>query len=188
MARLVFVTHPDVRVEPALAIPDWGLSAEGRRRAADFAGSPRLASVSAIWSSAEAKAHETALILARALDLPVKVDAQLGENDRSATGYLPPEEFERTAEAFFAAPEQSFRGWERAIDAQERIHAAVRRIVAGHGTGDLMVVSHGAVGTLLYCRLRGLAIDRRHDQPHQGHWWSAELPALVPRHGWRPVG
>jgi hypothetical protein len=43
------------------------------------------------------------------------------ENDRSATGFLPPDEFETVANRLFAEPLVSIRGWERAIDAQLRI-------------------------------------------------------------------
>ena len=111
----------------------------------------------------------------------------MGENDRSATGFLPPSEFEEVADAFFAAPELSVRGWERAVDAQTRIRKAVSRIVAGHGDGDLAIVSHGAVGTLLFCALAGRGIARSFDQPFQGHVWTARLPDLVPKTGWVPI-
>ena len=53
---------------------------------------------------------------------PIVIDG-LGENDRSSTGYLPKAEFEAVADAFFARPEESVRGWERAVDAQRRIVA-----------------------------------------------------------------
>ena len=70
------------------------------------------------------------------------------ENDRSATGYLPGPEFEATADRFFAEPQISVRGWERAIDAQARILGAVAETLARHPGGDLLLVGHGAVGTL----------------------------------------
>ena len=81
-------------------------------------------------------------------------------------------------------PERSVRGWERAIDAQARVERAVRTIVAGHGDGDLAIVAHGAVGTLLYCSLSGQPIRRSFDQPHQGHYWQATLPDLCVGVGW----
>ena len=37
---------------------------------------------------------------------------------------MPPEEFEYTADLFFAHPEESIRGWERASDAQRRVMVA----------------------------------------------------------------
>ena len=188
MPSLFFITHPEVIVDPECRIEDWGLSDAGRRRASHFVQSGFLSDVTAIWSSTELKAMETAGIFADHLELPVVTDPLLGENDRSATGFLPPTEFEAAADAFFAAPETSFRGWERALDAQNRIETATRRIVAQHHRGDLAIVSHGAVGTLLYCTLKNLPISRAHDQPSQGHYWVASFPKLVPIHCWKSLG
>jgi hypothetical protein len=118
---LFFVTHPEVVVEPARPIPQWHLSATGMARMRAFASAPMLSDVSAIWSSTETKAVEAAGLLGAARELSVRTCAALGENDRSATGFLPPAEFEQVADAFFAEPERSVRGWERAIDAQARV-------------------------------------------------------------------
>ncbi|MEM7599722.1 MAG: histidine phosphatase family protein, partial [Pseudomonadota bacterium] len=72
--------------------------------------------------------------------------------------------FEALANAFFADPETSTQGWERAVDAQARITAAIDRLNAAAPPGDILVVGHGAVGTLLYCARAGLPISRTHDQ------------------------
>lgn len=187
MSKLIFITHPEVVVDPERSIPDWGLNEIGRARAEAFAQSPLLSAVTAIWSSTECKATETAEILAAPRGLAVATRADLGENDRSATGFMPREAFEAAADAFFAEPEESFRGWERAIDAQTRVATAVTEIVREHGAGDLAIVAHGAVGTLLWCHLRGEPIDRQYDQPSQGHYWWAELSDLRPESGWRAI-
>jgi len=130
---------------------------------------PWLAEVGAVVCSSEQKAIDGAEILAAHLGLPFSQDADLDENDRSATGFLPPPEFEAMADAFFAEPEVSVRGWERAVDAQRRVVAAAARVLAAHrGPGALAIVSHGAVGTLLYCHLAGVPISRRWDQPPNG--------------------
>jgi broad specificity phosphatase PhoE len=141
----------------------------------------------AVWASTETKAIEAAGILAARFGLGLRTEPLLGENDRSATGFLPPPEFEATADAFFAAPETSVRGWERAVDAQSRIALAVRAIAARHGEGDLAIVAHGAVGALLLCALAGRPISRREDQPFQGHVWRASLPDLALQQGWEPI-
>ncbi len=188
MPSLIVVTHPEVIVDPAIAIPEWRLSELGRRRASSFALSPVTDRVSQIWSSEERKARDTAEILAGPREIPVRIDRDLGENDRSATGFLPPPEFDSAADAFFARPDASFRGWERAVDAQSRILAATRRIVASHTGSDLALITHGGVGTLLWCAVMDLPIDRAHDQPGQGHYWTADLATLRPRHGWRSIG
>lgn len=185
---LIVISHPEVTVDPSVPIPDWGLNDIGRRRAAAFAVAEPLANVSCIWTSAEKKARDTADILAAPKILPVSIDPRLGENDRSTTGFLPPPEFEAAADAFFANPHVSYRGWERAIDAQTRIVSAVRKIVRRHSGGDLAIVTHGGVGTLLWCRLADVPIDRRHDQPGQGYYWRADVTTLQPLHGWRAIG
>lgn len=188
MTRLLFITHPEVEIDPARPVARWVLAAAGIARMRTFAEGPEAAGVRAVFASSEAKAIEAAGILGGRLGLGVSVAPDLGENDRTATGFLPPAEFEAVADAFFARPDESVRGWERAADAQARIVRAVRRIVAAHAdAGDLAVVAHGAVGTLLLCALRGQPISRAADQPFQGHYWAADLPGLVVRHGWRPI-
>lgn len=187
MPRLFVISHPEVIVDPQIPVRDWGLTETGRQRAASFAQSKHLANVTHIWSSLETKAIETAEILAKPRNLSIAMDARLGENDRSATGFLPRSRFEAAADAFFAQPEQSFKGWETARDAQTRIVNAVQDITARHIGDDLAIVTHGAVGTLLFCYLQGLAIDRAHDQPGQGHYWTADLTLQCPDHGWSPI-
>jgi len=188
MAQLIFISHPEVIVNPNAPIPDWGLTPRGRSRTKQFAQSVLMRSVTAIWSSTEHKAMETAGLLVEPLGLNVQTAADLGENDRSATGFLPPDEFEAAADAFFATPHQSFQGWERAIDAQERITHIVEQIVIEHNSvGDLAIVSHGGVGTLLWCYLNGVEIDRQFDQTGQGNYWVADMPALACHHRWRAI-
>jgi broad specificity phosphatase PhoE len=165
----VYVTHPQVRIDPAVPVPRWSLSDIGRQRAERAAQLDWAAGIRRIVSSDETKAIETARIFADRLGLAVEIHANMHENDRSATGFLPPDEFERVADQFFASPEASVRGWERAIDAQSRIVRAVEQIGKDDRTkGAIAIVAHGAVGTLLYCHLAGEPIDRRRDQPPNG--------------------
>ena len=167
--RLVFISHPNVVVDPDLPIPRWPLSERGRARMRQSLAQPWIPSIGAVYSSSEQKALDGALILAQHLKLPITTVEALGENDRSSTGFLPPAEFEQMADRFFAEPASSVRGWERACDAQARIVRAVLDIVLSDDSdGVIAIVSHGAVGTLLYCYLTGQPIDRRWDQPANG--------------------
>lgn len=188
MSRLVYLTHPQVRIDPQVSVPDWGLNDEGRARCAALAARGALARVTRIVSSTERKAVETAALLAGPMGLTPEAYADLGENDRSATGFLPGPAFEATADRFFAAPEHSADGWERAVDAQARVVARVKTLVAEQGRGDVLICGHGAVGTLLYCHLAGLPIDRRHDQIKGGGcWFAAPLPLGAPTRHWQPM-
>jgi len=166
MARAWFITHPDVLVDPARPVARWPLSPRGRARMRAGLSLPWMREVARVFSSDEQKALDGAAILAEALAIPHTVLPGLGENDRSATGYLPPDEFWPVVEAFFAEPERSVRGWERAADAQARIVAAVREALARTGPdAPLALVSHGGVGTLLACHLKGVPITRAEQQP-----------------------
>lgn len=185
-----FITHPDVLIDPAVPVPDWPLSPRGRERMAVALALPWAARIGAVWCSAERKARDGANILAHDLGLPVTVLPGLGENDRSATGYLPRAEFEAVADEFFAHPGQSVRGWERAVDAQARIVAAVDAVLAAAPFGQgVAVVSHGGVGTLLLCHLRGVHISRAHDQPPNqgGNYFAFDRRTRALLHGWRAV-
>ncbi|WP_432519881.1 histidine phosphatase family protein [Kineococcus sp. SYSU DK006] len=186
------VSHPEVQVDPAVPVPQWGLSRAGHQRLQRLLEVPWAQQASFVASSAERKALQTAQAVAGVSGCTVHVDAELGENDRSATGFLPPQEFEALADAFFAEPERSVRGWETAADAQRRIVRAVDRVldrarpVAGvPEDGSVVIVTHGGVGTLLQCALRGVAIDRRFDQPGQGSWYAFDASTRRVAHGWR---
>ena len=100
---------------------------------------------------------------------------------------LPPDVFEATADRFFAEPDRSVDGWETARAAQARIVAAVEQVLAAAPPGDVAIVSHGGVGTLLLCALSGSPITRELDQPGQGHWFAFERESRRVLHGWRPL-
>ena len=188
MSRVLFITHPEVEVDPAVPVPDWELTSRGRDRMRQFAEGPEVRGVRAVWSSRERKACDAAAILAGHLDLPVRTLEQLAENDRSSTGYLPPELFEPAVQAFFREPLLSHRGWETAAAAQERIADALETVLArSPADTDVALVSHGGVGTLLLCRLKSTAIRRAEDQPGQGHWFAFDRDSRELLHGWRPV-
>lgn len=148
-----------------------------------------LAGTTRIISSDETKAMETARPLAAALNLNVEVRPAMHENDRSATGFLPPPEFEAVADQFFAYPHHSIRGWETAFSAQQRIIREVQAVLEGHEAGDILFVGHGGVGTLLYCALAGVPIDRKYDQGPGGGgcWIEFGLNDLAPAGGWMPM-
>lgn len=184
---LRYLTHPNVQVDPATPVDRWALDATGVQRANAALGQPWMASVDRIVSSDETKAVQTAAILGSHLAIDVEVRTGIGENDRSSTGFLPPAEFEQTADRFFGEPELSVRGWERAVDAQQRIVDGLADLIETPSARSTVVVGHGGVGTLWYCWLTDQPIDRRHDQPGQGHYFCVDLSTLTVAHGWRPI-
>lgn len=190
MSIVHFITHPEVVIDPAVPVPQWSLSAVGLRRMRALGERRWLAGIGALFSSQERKAMEGAAILAEHFGLPVTVLPDLAENDRSATGYRPRAAFEALAEAFFARPEASVQGWERAVDAQARIVGALGQVLArAPAEADLAIIAHGGVGALLLCHLMGRPISRAWDQPAGGggHVFSFEAGSRRPLSGWRPI-
>ena len=185
-----FVTHPEVTVDPAVPVPDWGLSRLGLARLEAFCGRAELTAVTDVVASGERKARDCAEMFGARWRRPFRVDPRLGENDRSSTGYVPPPRFWEIVDGFFARPHESVLGWERAVDAQARIGTAVRDCIAARtGDGDLCIFSHGGVGTLLLCDLLGEPISQRHGQPLPGGGCYFTFEASTGRllQGWRDI-
>lgn len=165
----LYITHPQVQIDPQVPVPRWGLSEIGHARAQRAAQLPWARQLGRIVSSDEVKAVETAGHLAAAAGVSVEIAEHMHENDRSATGFLPAPEFEAAADWFFAHPAESFKGWERAADAQARIVSAISGILAAHDPAvPVAFVGHGGVGTLLKCHLLNRPICRGQDQPGGG--------------------
>ncbi|MDH2346454.1 phosphoglycerate mutase family protein [Bradyrhizobium sp. SSUT77] len=181
-----YLTHPQVQIDPAVPVPLWGLSPIGRTRTEALANASWLASTSQIVTSGERKAIETAEIIAGKLGIMIEIREAMHENDRSATGFLKPAEFEEVADQFFAQPHLSVRGWERAVDAQARIVREAEAVLARNRLGDTLFVGHGAVGTLLLCHCSGQPIDRVLDQPAGGgHVFAFARDGRRVLHAWR---
>jgi broad specificity phosphatase PhoE len=189
MAVLRFITHPNVTIDPSVPVPQWGLSDRGRERAHTMLLQPWVPAIGAIFASHETKAIETAAVLAAHLALPIEAREALGENDRSSTGFVPPDRFEELANAFFGAPTDSIVGWETAVHAQQRIVHATADLLAEPRQHDVAVIAHGAVGTLLLCHLAGWPIDRSRDQPGGGggNMFAVEIGTMRLIHGWHGI-
>ncbi|MCT4610823.1 MAG: phosphoglycerate mutase family protein [Pelagimonas sp.] len=190
MPLVRYLTHPQVLIDPAVEVPQWPLNDQGQARVAQLTQSlGALRGTTHVISSDEVKALETARPLAKALGADFTVRPKMHENDRSATGFLPPSEFEAVADQFFAQPDVSILGWETARAAQQRILSQVQDCLTADLTGDVLFVGHGGVGTLLYCALAGVAIDRTYDQGPGGggNWFGFDSEAQTPFSQWQPM-
>jgi broad specificity phosphatase PhoE len=177
-------------IDPLIPVPQWPLSAQGKRRLLHLLNCAWIARIEALYCSTEQKALDGAALLAEALGIPWHQVAALGENDRAATGYLPKAEFEATVDAFFAQPHASIRGWERAIDAQARIVEAVTYLASmAPGAGPIAIVSHGGVGALLLCHLTGVPVSRTAEQPGAsgGNYFLFQMPEGILVHRWKTL-
>jgi broad specificity phosphatase PhoE len=190
MSTVYFITHPDVVIDPATPVAQWPLSQRGRGRMLKMLENQWISRVGAIYCSTEQKAMDGAAIISEALGIPYTTIPELGENDRSGTGYLSEPEFDAVVDEFFRRPEESVRGWERAVDAQRRIVAGTKAVLGAKPVdGDVAMVAHGGTGTLLLCHLAGVPISRDWDQPRTngGNYFAFDFMTFGLLHGWRSI-
>jgi len=120
----------------------------GREQAAQLANRAAALKPAALWSSPLRRARETAEIVARRLQLPIREDARLAETDAGEWTDL---DFEVVRErwpdrfAQFVAldPDFAFPGGESFAQQSERVVEALREIAAG--PGPALVICHGVV-------------------------------------------
>jgi broad specificity phosphatase PhoE len=188
MAKLFFITHPEVVINPEVPVPLWDLSEVGRRRLRSLLRKPWINNIGFIYSSEETKASSAGEAIARHVSSPHVTLAALGEVDRSSTGYLEMDEHDHAVAELFRNPEVSYQGWERAIDAQDRIVSFVKLIDAEVEKGaSIAIVSHGGVGTLLMCHIKCVHISRDEAGPGQGNYFCFERGSWDLVYGWRPI-
>ncbi|MEO1399213.1 MAG: histidine phosphatase family protein, partial [Pseudomonadota bacterium] len=150
MVSSVYLTHPEVVVDPKVPVSDWGLNSAGSARTR--ANAHRFKGMERIVTSTEQKARDAGVIIAESCGIPFEALPGFGENDRSATGYLPEIEFWPVVEAFFAKPDESARGWKTACEEQTRIVTSVTAALTEQNVPTLFV-GHGGVGSLLFAHL-----------------------------------
>ena len=155
MKPVYVITHPDVVIDPNVPVPRWPLSPLGRQRMSSVLNAPWFNSVTAVYTSDEQKAVDGGQILAERLGLTVTEIPELGEVDRSSTGYMPQEAHDHNGRMLFLHPTESIDGWETAVAAQARMVKAVDKLLAEDSTtGSLVIVTHGAVGSFLMSHLK----------------------------------
>lgn len=190
MRALYFITHPDVVVDPSLPVPAWPLSTRGLARMRRLLAAPWVARLGSVYASTEQKALDGARVLATAHGLEPILRADLGERDRSSTGYLPADEFRAAVTRAFAHPEERVRGWEASAEAQRRIVRAIDAICrTDTAGGDIAVVSHGAVGALYLCHATARPIGPAAEQPGRngGNYFAIEVASRRLVQGWTPI-
>jgi broad specificity phosphatase PhoE len=136
---VLLVRHSVPHADPTRPAEEWLLSAEGRARCGPLAARLAAYDPTAIVTSTEPKARETADLIAAELGLEVTESSALRETARRTVPWLEPEAFRRAMQTLFERPDEVVLGEERAADALARFSAVAdgldeRTIVVSHGT------------------------------------------------------
>lgn len=174
MRRLILVRHAAPMKQPEVPAREWSLSPAGHADAARLAqllAAYAPAAITAIISSDELKARQTAQPLADRLGLPVAILAGLHEHERRAVGYLGDAAFQATMARLFAEPDTLVFGEETANQALARFTQAVRETLARHPGGELALFTHGTVLSLF--------VAAHSENDPMTFWYHLQLPAWV---------
>ncbi len=147
-AFMILVRHSTPEKLRNVPANEWHLSEEGRSRCHELAKQLEGLQPDAIFSSPEAKAAETASILAHDLGLRVREISELAEHDRAGVPFFPSQsDFEQQLRLFFQQPDQRVLGRESAVEALARFEFGIARVHAEKPAQPL-IVAHGTVLSL----------------------------------------
>ena len=171
MRQLILIKHAAPEVDPDVPPERWRLSDKGCAACVPLAASLLTFKPSVIVSSEEAKASETAQLVADELGVPWETAPGLHEHDRSNVPHMRSAEFISTMELVFRKPQQLVLGRETATGALKRFRNALDDVLERHpqDRGAVAVVSHGTVIALLLAaqdpRQNGFELWRRMQLP-----------------------
>lgn len=161
---LILVRHGRPAIDPDTPPNTWPLCPEGAENCNKLAERIVAYKPTAVVSSPEPKAQQTAEILAAKLGLNVEVDAGLHEHKRQHMSFGSEAEFRARIAKVFADPKTPSPGGESAHEAAQRLAKAL----ANHEGAPLLAVTHGTV--LSYYLAERLGLDA-HDL-----WRSLHMP------------
>lgn len=170
-SKLVLVRHSTPEIVQDVPASAWRLSAEGKAAAAALAARLRPFNASAILSSPEPKALETAEIVAATLDLPVRPKPDLREHDRTSIGFIDKTTLEAGIERLLRSDDDLVFGDETA----RSVFARMERTLLSTEGEDILAVSHGTAAAIFVSRISGT-------DPVE-FWRSLRTPAAIVLNG-----
>ena len=175
MPKLILVRHAAPATDACVAANQWPLSDAGRQSVRGLAQALAPFWPAVLVSSREAKAAETAALLARELGGRYTTAPGLQEQARTSLGWVSDQEFEAGMAALFARPAEAVFGDESADQAYERCRAAVNGVLDQHPDETVALVTHGTVMTLLITRAHAAQAE----QNPLAFWRRLGLPAVA---------
>lgn len=174
MRRLVLVRHSLPEIVADQPRRTWHLSNEGKRRAEELAQAMVRFRPERVLSSPEARARETASLLAATARVaePAIVD-DLREHDDGDSPFTNEKEFQALVSDFFERSAARVFGPESADEAYARVAAAIAAAcdTAPDDGRSLLVVTHG--------RVMSLFVSRTNAVPAFDFWKSLRMPSYV---------
>jgi broad specificity phosphatase PhoE len=145
--------HAETKLDPSIPVDRWHLSEEGLESAQALASSGVFDNVDMIVTSAEDKAYQTAVPIAKRIDADIASNSSFNELNRGFGPFTSHQEYLEQVRIALTVPESSASGWETAADALRRFEQGIDSIESGTGASSLLLVSHGMVLSLYFAHL-----------------------------------
>ena len=168
---LLLIRHAAPQIDREQAAHTWFLSEEGRASCTSLSDVLESLGPLTFFSSHEPKARETAELTAARLGAFSTAGNNLHEHHRSGVEWMGDAAFQAALTLFFRRPQERVFGLETAEQAGSRFENAINMIVESAAPGNLAIVAHGTVITLL---------TARHNQIQSYEFWKQlAMPAIV---------
>ncbi len=143
--NFVFIRHSKTHPTPDIPIKLWGLTEEGTKKAKALATNPIIKDLSLIYSSLQTKALETALVLAKPNNIPIKTNPDLTEVTSFTREFLG-DSYKQAVTDFFSGKISRIAHGETISEALSRFEDALNEIAESESTKEnIGVVSHGTI-------------------------------------------
>jgi broad specificity phosphatase PhoE len=151
---LYFLRHAETVVDLSAPARAWSITKQGAMLTRELANSKKLSSIDGIIHSSEVKARQTAEIFAEGLDVQMYELSGLDELTREHAGTLTNQEYRDRVRRTVIDLEKNVPEWESGASAVKRFEDAVRKVDIMFYRKNVLIVSHGIVLTLYFCKLK----------------------------------
>jgi broad specificity phosphatase PhoE len=173
MTKLIYVTHP-LSGDKTNCLRTGDCQKKGLEQAKVL----RYAiwkDVDVIYSSIEPKATQVAKLVSEKYNLPWHQDKDLGEADRTATPFLPMEEYMAAVSQAYLNPDANIKGWESHHQMMKRNATVLERIKRVNVGKTVVIVGHCGSGTTDKCTIKGIEPSFDEDPKQTGCYFIADL-------------
>ena len=175
MTKLIYITHPSVEIDKNKLPHEWGLSEKGFDQVKLLMEQTFWPEVDVIYSSIEPKAMQVAKMASEKYGIPWFQEKDLGEADRTATPFLPLEEYMAAIQQAYTSPDENIKGWESHHQMMKRNSVILEKIKIENQGKTIVIVGHGGAGTTVKCYIKGIEPQFSEDPKQTGCIFIADI-------------
>lgn len=164
--KLTLIRHSKTKLAPETPIPLWVLSDEGIQLAQNLSSKQVIGDIKVMYSSLQTKAIETALLLAKPNQIPLKMCEDLTEVSSFTLKFFGAGKYEENVDSFYSGKIDKVGEGETIDEALGRFVKAVEKIIATERSknDNVGLVSHGNILALFTAEFSQFMARELHDK------------------------